>query len=247
MSLNIEQLTEQVEMDKTAEDAYLEKVAEEANVIGQAQTLTAIGDEFFKLAEATDEEVFALIGADLHDIGARMGATLVKTASDSNEAMNEALEIAEDLNKLASVIAEVAEQVDEEEFNELASPVVEIANEMTEDANEVIEKEAASGKSSTWADFKSGLKGEKAREAWKSIKKYKKSELNASGRAKRGAVAMVGRGSKATAMEKLKVLVGTSSGRKALMPALKAYGTVGGAAAVLGGAGYAAKRYHDKK
>ena len=147
MSLKIEQLTEQVEMTKTAEEEAMEKLAETVNVLEQAQTLTLIGEDLCKFAEEANYEVLGAIGEDLFNIGSRMGAALTKTATDGNYALLDSLEIAEDLNKVACVIAEIADEAQDEEFNKLAEAVIEISNEMTNDANEVIaelEKEAGS-------------------------------------------------------------------------------------------------------
>ena len=140
MSLAIEKLTEQVEMTKTAEEEAIEKLAETVNVIEQAQSLSYLGSELTKLAEETNEDLLGAIGEDLVEIGARMGSALTKTASESDVALFESLMIAEDLNKIASVVGELADELEEEDFNKFAEAVIEISNEMTEDANGVFEE-----------------------------------------------------------------------------------------------------------
>ena len=137
--LLIEQLTEQVELNKTAEEAEFEKIAHIANVVDQAQTLSLVGEELYKIAEELENEDFAALATDVYQVGERMGSCLSKTASDSPAALEEAMEIAEDLNKLASVLAEIADEAKDENFNKLAEAVIAISNEMTDDANEVLE------------------------------------------------------------------------------------------------------------
>ena len=147
--LLIDKLTNQVELNKTAEEIQLEKTAQAVNVLDQAQTLTLVADQFDKIAEETKEELFSAIAGDLRGIGSRMGSTLVKTASENSDALEESFDIAADLNKIASAVAEIADQIKDEQFNELIAPVIAISNEMTTDANEVIEtieKEAAEKK-----------------------------------------------------------------------------------------------------
>ena len=235
MSLKIEQLTEQVEMTKTAEEEAMEKLAETVNVLEQAQTLTLVGEELCKIAEEANNEMLGAIGEDLFNVGSRMGAALTKTATEGNYALVDSLEIAEDLNKLAHVIAEVSDEIQDEEFTKMAEAVVSISNEMTEDANVILEKIAVLDPQEGTAD-ETKLKGWrlnllKAKEATKGAFKatearefLKKTEGNLAG--------------------KLQHMLTTKAGLKALAPAVAAYG---GSAAVAGGLGYAAYRRHNKK
>lgn len=157
--LLIEQLTEEVELAKTAEEQNLEKIASIVDAVGQAQTLTSVGEEMFKIAQELENENLAKLAADTYQLGERFGACLSKTASENGSALEEALEIAEDLHKVASVYAEIAEEVKDEEFGKLAEAVIGIANEMVDEANEVI-KQAEVDKE---AGMKEGIK-EKAEE-----------------------------------------------------------------------------------
>ena len=235
MSLKIEELTQQVEMTKTAEEAEMEKLAETVNVLEQAQTLTLIGEDLCKFAEEAKHEVLGAIGQDLFNIGSRMGAALTKTATEGNYALVDSLEIAEDLNKIATVMAEIADESKDEEFTKLAEAVVEISNEMTTDANEIMDKIAVLDPQEGTAD-ETKLKGWRlnllrAKEATKGAFRatearefLKKTEGNLAG--------------------KLQHMLTTKAGLKALAPVVAAYG---GSAAVAGGLGYAAYRRHNKK
>ena len=170
MSLAIEKLTEQVEMTKTAEEEAIEKLAETVNVIEQAQVLSLLGSDLTKLAEETQEELIGAIGEDLMDIGSRMGSALTKTASESDFALFESLMIAEDLNKIASVVGDLADELEEEDFNKFAETVIDISNEMTEDANAVFE-EMSKEAYSTYEDLKKAYAAGDT--GWGSSKKVK--------------------------------------------------------------------------
>ena len=65
MTLRIEQLTEDMEMSKTAEEKEMEKIAHVVNVIDQAQTLTTVGEELFKIASEIESEPLQALAADL--------------------------------------------------------------------------------------------------------------------------------------------------------------------------------------
>lgn len=146
MTLRIEQLTEDLQLEKTAEEHEMEKIAHVVNVVEQGQILNAVGEEMYKIASEIGHEGFAVLAQDTLDLGARFGACLTKTASESGDALSDALEIAEDMNKIASVYAEIADDVQDEEFNKLAEAVINISNELTDEANDLyaeIEKEAA--------------------------------------------------------------------------------------------------------
>ena len=235
MSLKIEELTEQVEMTKTAEEEAMEKLAETVNVLEQAQTLTLVGEELCKIAEEANNEMLGAIGEDLFNVGSRMGAALTKTATEGNYALVDSLEIAEDLNKLAHVIAEVSDEIQDEEFTKMAEAVVSISNEMTEDANVILEKIAVLDPQEGTAD-ETKLKGwrlnllkgkEAVKHAFKATEArdfLKKTEGNLAG--------------------KLQHMLTTKAGLKALAPVVAAYG---GSAAAAGGLGYAAYRRSKKK
>ena len=154
--LLIEQMTEQVEteVEKTAEEAEFEKVASVYNVVEQAQILTSVGEEMYKIASEIESEPLAALAADTYTLGERMGSCLSKTASEDNSALEEALEIAGDMHKVASVYAEIADEIKDEDLNKLAEAVINISNEMVEEANEVmgqLEKEAGTADRATKA------------------------------------------------------------------------------------------------
>lgn len=149
--LLIEQLTEEVEktaseqqVEKTAEELGMEKIAHEISVLDQSRTLIAVGEEMYKIAQELENEGLAALAADTYQAGERMGSCLTKTASEDGSALAEALEIAEDMHKIASVYAEIADEVgDDETLNKMASAIIAISNELTEDANEYYEKLAS--------------------------------------------------------------------------------------------------------
>ena len=144
--LLIEQMTDELnkeasvsqdtnELEKQAE---LEKVAHTMHVIEQAQTLNNVSEEMFKIAQELENEALAGLAVDTYQLGERMGACLSKTASEDGSALEEALEIASDMHKVASVYADIADDVNNEEFSKLAEAVIDIANEMTDEANEIV-------------------------------------------------------------------------------------------------------------
>jgi hypothetical protein len=141
--LLIDKLTEEVEktaseVEKTAEEQALEKVAGEIGVLDDSRSLIAIGEEMYKIAEELENDNLKALAADTYQLGERMGACLTKTASEDGSALEEALDIAEDMNKIASVYAEIADEVKEDEtLNKMAETLINISNELTEEANEV--------------------------------------------------------------------------------------------------------------
>ena len=242
--LLIEQLTEQVELNKTAEEVEFEKIAHVANVVDQAQTLSLVGEELYKIAEELENEDFAALAADIYQTGERMGSCLSKTASDSPAALEEAMEIAEDLNKLASVIVEIAQEINNEEFDKLAEAVVNISNEMTDDANEVIEameKEAseeapAEEEAEEEVEKEAGVK-DGAKKAWSSVKHHVVEKPKAFWKATDKDTGVPGASMKKS--WRLKQFA-SKEGAKALAgPA--------GAAAALAAAGYGTKKAVEKK
>lgn len=243
--LLIETLTEQVEVEKTAEEAELEKVANVMNVVEQSQTLTSVGEEMYKIASELGNESLAALAVDTYTLGERMGSCLSKTASEDGSAIEEALEIASDMNKVASAYAEIADDANNEDFNKLAEAVIAISNEMTDEANEVLEameKEAnvVTDKAKAVKDYVVGKMAPavtKTKEAFtgKDIKDYlKKTSKKAIGAS----------GHDDTLTSKIKFLLTHKKGLKAAAPAAVAYG---GAAAALAGAGYGIKKATDKK
>ena len=137
--LGIEKLTEDLQLEKTAEEVQMEKIAAIVQVVDQASVLTSVGEELYKIAEELENENLAVLASDIYHTGERMGSALTKMASENSNSLEESLEIAEDLNKLASVMAEIADEIQDEDFNKLAEAVIDISNEMTEEANEVLE------------------------------------------------------------------------------------------------------------
>ena len=270
MSLRIEELTQQVEMTKTAEEAEMEKLAETVNVLEQAQTLSVIGEDLCKFAEETNHEVLGAIGADLFDVASRMGAALTKTATEGNYALVDSLEIAEDLNKIASVIAEIADEAKDEEFSKLAEAVIDISNEMTTDANEVLEKMAIYDPGAPDADPKASqasneklykgpeydgkvakgmpLDPHQSTADQTKVKGWRLNLLKGKGAVKEAFKGTAAREffnkAEGNFAGKLQHMLTTKAGLKALAPAVAAYG---GSAAVAGGLGYAAYRRHNKK
>lgn len=142
-----ETTTEETSVEKTAEEIGMEKIAHEINVLDQSRTLVAIGEELFKFACEVENESIKALAADTYHLGERMGVCLTKTASEDGSALEEAMEIAEDMHKIASYFADLADEVKTDEtLNKMAEAVINIANELTDDANEVyaqLEKEAS--------------------------------------------------------------------------------------------------------
>lgn len=253
--LLIEQLTEQVELNKTAEEVEFEKIAHVANVVDQAQTLSLVGEELYKIAEELENEDFAALAADIYQTGERMGACLSKTASDSPAALEEAMEIAEDLNKLASVIAEIADEAKDENFNKLAEAVIAISNEMTDDANEVLEsleKEADEEEVEKEAGARTDAVKKAFGKGWEHVshgahatkESFKAPEWKEK-------ISPLIEHSKATHKGEgyLKSLhrVMKLAPKATAKAAAKAAAPYAGTAAALSAAGYGAKKHHDKK
>lgn len=135
-----EEVVETPELTKeAAEEAYMEKLAETVNTTEQAQTLVAVGESMFKFASENEIPALAAVGEDLMSIGQRMGACLVKTASGNMDVLAEAIEIQEDLNKVASVLVKLAEGAEDADFVADVNAVVDVANELNEEADVVAE------------------------------------------------------------------------------------------------------------
>ena len=165
--LNIDKLNEEVELSKTAEEAEMEKIAHVVNVVEQSQILTSVGEELYKIACEVENEGLAALAADIYQTGERMGACLSKTASEGPDALVDAMEIAEDLNKIATVFAELADDVQDETLTKMAEAVVDISNEMTEEANEVMEA-MSEGEGEVEKEAEEN-EGYKAKRIWKSM------------------------------------------------------------------------------
>lgn len=223
--LMIEQLTDNLEMEKQAEEAEMEKMAQVVNVVDQAQTLTSVGEDMFKIAEALGDESLAALAVDTYQLGERMGSSLVKMASENEDTLSDTFEIAEDMHKLASVYADLADNTGDDTLVKMAEAMIPIANEMVEEVNEVmegIEKEAG---------VKDAANAVGNAFTGKNIKDYLKKVQN-TGHAPEGL------------LQKIKFLATHEKGRKAAAPAVAAYT---GAAAALAGAGYGAKKALSKK
>ncbi len=257
--LLIEQLTEQVELNKTAEEAEFEKIAHVANVVDQAQTLSLVGEELYKIAEELENEEFAALAADIYQVGERMGSCLSKTASDSPAALEEAMDIAEDLNKLASVVAEIADEIEDEDFSKLAEAIIDISNEMTDDANEVmealeadeVEKEAGAKEEVVKRTLREALSGH-ARNAGQHASKAAKAIGNSfKGEEWNERIKPLIEHSKAThpgeGTAKSIYRVAKLAPKATAKAAAKAAGPYAGTAAALAAAGYGGKKYHDRK
>lgn len=233
--LLIETLTEQVEVEKTAEEAELEKVANVMNVVEQSQTLTSVGEEMYKIASELGNESLAALAVDTYTLGERMGSCLSKTASEDGSAIEEALEIASDMNKVASAYAEIADDANDEDFNKLAEAVIAISNEMTDEANsfmEDIQKEA--GAKDIAAKVKDAFTAKKLRNYAGNIQAYLKEEGKDVSKTK----------AYATAIKEAK---GLKAKLRFLGDFKEPAAAYGGAAAALAGAGYGIKKATDKK
>lgn len=227
--LMIEQLTEGLEMEKMAEEAEMEKMAQVCNVVDQAQTLTLIGEDMYKIASELGDESLAALAVDTYGLGDRMGSCLVKTASEDSESMADSLEIAEDMHKLASVYADLADETGDETLVKMAEAMIPIANEMVEEANGFYEE---MNKEAGVRDMAQSVKGAFAgKEMGKYLKKTTKNAIGQSGH-EEGLIS------------ELKYLLSHKKGLKSALPAVAAYG---GSAAALAGAGYGAKKAFGKK
>lgn len=170
------------EVEKTAADHALE-------VIDQAGTLVAVGESLQKFA-GEDEDLAPLgaIGEDLFNIGSRMGAALSKTAAQEPYALADSLEIAEDLHKVASIFAEVADAMEDEDLAKDASAVIEITNILTKEANEFYEAMAEQEKANTAGESTEEKTASKAGEMLGKMKakvmEKGKSAVHAAGEAK---------------------------------------------------------------
>jgi predicted metal-dependent phosphoesterase TrpH len=235
--LQIEQLTDQVQLEKTAEEAEMEKIASVLQVIDQASVLTTVGEELFKVAEELENENLAVLAQDIYQTGERMGSALTKMASENGSALEEGFDIAEDLNKLATVMAEIADDIDDENFSKMAEAVIEISNDLTDEANEAMEE---------FGDVEKEA-GEKGKAIKAFFKRMKESKVGKAFRATEARDLVnpdtgtpgVSIGLKA----KLKKLA-TKEGLKSMKDPAIAYGST---AAALAAAGYGAKKMHHKK
>lgn len=218
-NLLIEQLTEEY---SGSDD--MNKVASELAVLDQSRTLVACAEELFKVACEIENEGLMALAGDTYEMGLRMGAGLSKIASEESF-LEEALEMSEDMNKIASVWAEIGDETQDEDFCKLAEAIIEIANEMTSDAEEVLAKLAAEeGEKKTW--------GRRLKGAGRGVgRAFTAADI-------RDIFKNAPEGSKLK--KGLKDLFASKRGYAALGKTLGAYGTVAGAA-------YGAKKLYDRK
>jgi hypothetical protein len=223
----------------------MEKIAQEIHVIDQSRTLISVGETMAKIAEEIEDEGLATLALDTYQAGERLGAALVKTAAESGEALEESLELAEDMNKLASVYAELADESGEETLVKMAEAMIEIANEMADDANEFYKTAAGSGiydragKEYPSTQHKEGF--------------FKRMKHHLGTAAKHGYGGGAWKAEEARHLyhhapkgEKLKHLFSTKTGLKALSRPGIAYGTAGAALAGLGYGVHRATHHHKK-
>jgi len=247
--LLIEQLTEQVELQKTAEEAEFEKLAHVTATIDQAQTLVAVGEEMFKIAEELENENLKALAIDTYTLGERMGACLSKTASEDGSALLEALEIAEDMNKVASVYAGIADEAADEDFSKLAEAVIEVSNCLTDEANEVLSQLEEEEKIAEEEVVTEEVVTEVVKEATvKETANTLLSKLRAL-KGKAGEAAGAAKVKVETAAHEAKEKVKEHAGKvhEFAKEHKKAIGYSAAGAAGLAAAGYGAKKMHDKK
>jgi len=105
-----------------------------STTLEHGQNLAAIGEDFCKAAEETQEQVLMDIGEDLIDLGGRLTAGLAKTAADGYDIEGEYAEIGADLYKVASLVGEIADEAeDNETLNDYANYLEDLTDAITEE------------------------------------------------------------------------------------------------------------------
>lgn len=129
-------------IDKTAEEqaaeAYFEKLANQNETIEAAAALSMIGDHLCKIAEADESGLLGECGNGLIEASASLSLGLQKIASEDMEGMIvDAVETQYSLYKIATVLSEVATQLEDEDFTKMASVVVDVNNTMFDELNDL--------------------------------------------------------------------------------------------------------------
>lgn len=244
-NLLIEQLTEEY-----SGSSDMNKVASELEALDQSRTLVACGEELFKFASHYENEVLAALASDTYDMGIRMGACLSKVASEEG-IFDETVDMTEDMQKIASVWAEIGDETGDEDFCKMAEAIIDIANCMHNDLEDLIKE--ASIKSPDFADNKYekvngkwvNKGGQKlSRTGLEGASEETASELKAAMKAQKAADLKKNDviGSRRSMKEGIESMITKARMLKRYNPALF-YSLAGGVAAAGAGAGYGAYRY----
>ena len=245
-NLLIDQLTQEYG------DNDMSKMAHEIEALDQSRTLVVVGEDLYKLACEAESEELAALAIDTYEMGVGMGACLSKTASEDG-AIEESLELAENMHKLASVYAEIGDATGDEMICKMAEAVIAISNDMQENAQELYKMAAeaegpklnSEGYKKMWENRKErALASEKDKAAGffsKYVKRPAKFGYGKEAWSAREIRDIMGatKGDPRRVRTTLKALLGTREGLRALSRSGIAYGT---AAAGL----YGAKKLYDR-
>ena len=229
MSLLIDQMTEEIGVEKTAEEIAMDKVASEIKALDQSRTLLTAGETMAKIASEVEGEEPGMLSAlalDTYAAGERLGSALVKVAHENEDSLKEGLELAQDIYKIASVYCTLGDETKDETIVKLAESIIPIANELTEDAEAFYKK----------ADDYEHRPGHE----FASHKEVPHKGLKMHNEVKKEWGMLAGEGSH---IKKLRHLLASKEGRRALA---KPAGVYGGAAAALAALGYGASKLHKK-
>jgi hypothetical protein len=113
----------------------MSKIAHELEALDQSRSLVVIGEDLYKIACELGSEELAALATDTYNVGLEMGACLSKTASEDG-ALEESIEMADDMHKLACTFAEIGDQTGDDLLCKMAETVIAISNDMQENVNE---------------------------------------------------------------------------------------------------------------
>ena len=129
MALLIEEMTKQA----SAQDEYyaMEKAASDLRTLDQSRAMVSIADTIHKYAE--EGSPLYNLALNTYHIGTSFGACLSKTAS-AEGALDEAIELADDLYKVASTFVAISNDYpSDEDFLKMAKIMDDISDEMQDE------------------------------------------------------------------------------------------------------------------
>jgi hypothetical protein len=133
-------------VEKTAEEkeaeALMFKLANQNETIEASTVLGLAAGELFKLAEESKDELIGECAEGLSLASQSLMFGLNKIAAeDAAGAITDMVETQDSLQKIATVLAAVATEAENEDFTKLASSVIEVSNTLFDELKDLAEKD----------------------------------------------------------------------------------------------------------
>lgn len=119
-------------------EAYLSKLANQNETIEASTTLAIAGEYLSKLAEESKDELIAECATGLFEHSQSLMTGLNKIAAENAAgAIVDMVETQDGLQKIASVLVNLAEKSENEEFHKIANSVTEVNNTLFDELSEL--------------------------------------------------------------------------------------------------------------